>query len=292
MGGGTKITTSETGPWAEQKPYLMAAFDAAKNLYNKGSPAYYPAETLAGFDPAQTAAQQAMLGYAMGPRSAMQQAGAEGALMRSLAGQTGFNPRQTSNLLAGNVRTGAGTPYAAMENALTQGVMGNLKGNILPGLRNQLMTSGQQGGSSRNDLIQNKAIASAVQSGLTQPLADMYSGAYQTAQGMRLPTAELGIGQQQFGQQQYPTTMAAPLGMYETMAGVGKDRRAMTQSAMDRAMQKYQYESTAPMQHLANYMNMIQGNYGGQTTQTTPGASGLQNMSSIVGMLGTLAGLA
>jgi len=341
MGGGTKVMTSETGPWAEQKPYLLAAFDKAKELYNKGSPAYYPGETLAGFDPAQMAAQQAMLGYAMGPRSAMQQAGAENQLANTyglanrlggagmqagaygaglaqplsqsqFGGLTPFSGDQYANMMAGNVDFGPTSPYAATANALQQQVMGRLKGDILPGLRDQLMTSGQQGGSSRNDLIQNKAIANAVQSGMTKPLADMYSGAYQQAQGMRLPAAQMGLGAQQYGMgyglqglgaaqgggqlglgatSQYPGVMNAPLSMYETMAGVGKDRRAMSQAAMDKAMQKYQYESTAPMQSLANYMNMIQGNYGGQTTQTTPGPSGLQNMSSIVGMIGSLAGL-
>jgi hypothetical protein len=38
-------------------------------------------------------------------------------------------------------------------------------------------------------------------------------------------------------------------------------------------------------------MGTIQGNYGGTTTQTTPGQSGLQGMSSIIGMLGTLGSL-
>jgi len=285
MGGGTTVKTTTAEPWKEQIPYLTSGFDAAKALYNKGIPEYYPGETLAGFDPAQTAAHQATLGYAMGPRAAAMQQGAEGALGRSLGGYTGFTPRQTYDLMAGNVRTGAGTPYSAMENALTQGVMGNLKGNILPGLRDQLMRTGQQGGSSRNDLVQNKAIASAVQAGLTKPLAQMYTDAYQTAQGMRLPTAQMGIGQQQFGQQQYPTTMAAPLSLYGAMGDVGQQRRAMSQEAMNRDMARYQYQATAPQQALANYMSMITGNYGGTTTQTSP-----KDNSAMLGMLGKIGG--
>ena len=75
MGGGTQVSTSETGPWEEQIPYLTAGFKAAKDLFNKGVPEYYPGETLAGFDPAQTAAQKATLGYAMGPRAASRRRG-------------------------------------------------------------------------------------------------------------------------------------------------------------------------------------------------------------------------
>ena len=55
----------------------------------------------------------------------------------------------------------------------------------------------------------------------------------------------------------------------------------MTQSGIDRNMARYQYEATAPQQALANYMNMIGGNYGGTSTQTSP-----------VDAMGTLGGLA
>jgi hypothetical protein len=283
MGGGTQVSTSTTEPWAEQKGYLTGGFDQAKQIYDRGAPGYYPNETLAGFDPAQTAAQQATLGYAMGPRAASMQAGGEGALMRSLGGYTGFNPQQSSDLLAGNVRTGAGTPYNAMENALTQGVIGNLQQNILPGLRQQQVQY-QPGGSSRAGLEQNKAVTNAVKSGLTKPLADMYSGAYQTAQGQRLPAANQIIGQQQYGQQMYPSIMSAPLNMYGAMGDVGAQRRAMTQSTIDSDMARYQYEATAPQQQLANYMKMVTGNYGGTTTQTTPGPSGLDQIGKIAGI--------
>ena len=288
-GGGTQVSTSETGPWPEQIPYLTSGFEEAKGLYNQGAPGYYPNETLAGFDPAQTAAQQATLGYAMGPRAASMQAGGEGALMRSLGGYTGFNPQQSSDLLAGNVRTGAGTPYGAMENALTQGVIGNLQQNILPGLRQQQVMY-QPGGSSRAGLEQNKAVTKAVKSGLTKPLADMYSNAYQTAQGQRLPAANQIIGQQQYGQQMYPSIMNAPMSMYGAMGKVGAERRAMTQATIDRDMARYEYDANAPQNALRNYMAMVTGDYGSTTQQTTPGPSGLSQLGQIAGIAGSLFG--
>jgi hypothetical protein len=283
MGGGTQVSTSETGPWKEQIPYLTAGFDAAKKLFNKGVPEYYPGETLAGFDPAQTAAHKATLGYAMGPRAAGMQAGAEGALMRSLGGHTGFNPYQTYDLLAGNVRQGPGTPYKAMENALTQGVIGNLQKNILPGVRQQQLMY-QPGGSSRGAQQQNRAVTEATASGLTKPLAQMYSDAYQTAQGMRLPAANQIIGQQQFGQSRYPSTMNAPLNMYGAMGDVGAQRRAMTAAGMKADQDRYNYQAMAPQNALMNYMKMVTGNYGGTTTQTTPGPSGLDQIGQIAGI--------
>jgi len=166
---------------------------------------------------------------------------------------------------------------------LTQGVMSNLQQNILPGIRQQQVQY-QPGGSSRANLVQNQAIQKAVQSGLTKPLAEMYGDAYQTAQGMRMPAAQMGIGQQQFGQNMYPTIMSAPLSMYGAMGDVGEQRRAMSQAGIDADVGRYNYEAMAPYQSLANYMGSISGDYGGQSTMTQPGPSGLQTMGQIAGI--------
>jgi hypothetical protein len=262
-------SSSTTAPWEPQQPYILGGFQAAKNLYDMGLPEYYPGETLAGFDPVQQQAQQAILGYSMGPRVAGMQAGAEGALMRSLGGYTGFTPQQTADLLAGNVRTGAGTPYQAMADALSGDVVSRLQGSILPGIRQQQVMY-QPGGSSRAALQQNKAVADAVKSGLTTPLAQMYQSAYDRAQQMRLPAAQQMIQQQQFGQQQYPTTMTAPYAPLQAMNQVGEQRRAMSQEAINRDMARYFYEAGAPQQALQNYMSMITGNYGSSSTAMNP----------------------
>jgi len=324
MGGGTRISTSETGPWEEQKPYLLGGFDEAQRLYEEGVPSYYTGQTVADRTPAQKWADQSTIGYAMGPRAAGMQAGAEGSLMGTLQGGqaaqnwggglagalgqssygalTPYNQGQYADLLAGRVDTGAGSPYAAMTNALQQGVTSNLQQNILPGIRSQQVQY-QPGGSSRANLVQNQAIAKAVQSGLTKPLADMYSGAYQTAQGMRMPAAQMGIGQQQYGmgyglqgmgaQQasmgQYPSIMDAPFSLYNRMGQVGAQRRGMNQEMINQDMARYNYDANAPQQALANYMNTISGDYGGTTTQTTPGPSGFGQMTNLIGAVAPIA---
>lgn len=293
-GGGNQTSTSatsfssETGPWSPQVPYIKSGFEEAKRLYEQGPPDYYPGETLAGFDPAQTFAQEAIINYATGPRSVGMQAGAEGALMRGLGGETGFSPEQRADLLAGNVRTGEGTPYGQMSSALTNDVMGKLQSNILPGLRTSQVAY-QPGGSSRGDLENNKAIANAVKQGLTTPLAQMYGDAYQTAQGMRLPAAQQGIEMQNQAMGYYPSIMGAPLSMYGAIGDVGAQRRAMTQEAMNRDQQRYAYEAAAPQNALQNYMSMITGNYG---STSSGGSSSTQTTPSQNNFLGTLATIA
>lgn len=251
MSGGTKVQTTTSEPWKEQIPYLTQGFDQAKQIYNQGIPDYYPGETIAGFSPAQKAAQQATLGYAMGPRAAAQQQAAESSLVQGLSGQIDPNA------------------YNPMANALTQQVLGNLKGSILPGLRQQTLTY-QPGGGSRGNLVQNKAIANAVTSGLTKPMADMYTNAYNQAQQRAVQSGQL-----------YPSIMGAPMSMYGAMADVGAQRQGMRQRQMDADMARYQYNATAPQQALANYMNMISGNYGGTVQKTTPGQSPLSSIASL-----------
>ena len=156
-----------------------------------------------------------------------------------------------------------------MANALTQQVMGNLKGNILPGLRQQTMTY-QPGGGSRGNLVQNKAIANAVQQGLTKPMADLYTNAYNQAQQRAVQSGQL-----------YPSIMSAPLSMYGAMSGVGQQRQGMRQRQMDADMARYQYEATAPQQALANYMKSISGDYGGTETEVAPNQFGTSLMSGL-----------
>ena len=286
-GGGTTVSTTEVSPWEAQREYLERGFSDARSLYGRGAPSYYSAPTVASFDPTETAAQRSTIGYVTGPRATAQQAAAENALIGSLGGQTGFSPTQTADLLAGNVRTGAGTPYTAMEDALTTGVIDNLTGNILPQIR-EAQVRYQPGGGTRTDLVTNRAITNAVQAGLVKPLAEMYGGAYQQAQGMRMPAAQMGVQQRQFGQQMYPTIMSAPINMYDAMGAVGEQRRAMSQRGIDQDMARYQYESNAAQNALRNYMAMVTGDYGSTTTATTPRPRD-NTVANLVGTLGSAA---
>ena len=44
MSGGSKVQTTRTEPWEQQKPYLERGFEFTEDLYRGGqlNPAYYP----------------------------------------------------------------------------------------------------------------------------------------------------------------------------------------------------------------------------------------------------------
>ena len=254
MAGGSSATT-RTEPWAEQKPYLTAGFKEAGDIYRAGPSAYYPKETLAGFDPLQIRAQKAAGEYITGPRAASQQAFAEKRLQTGLEGKVDtetFNPVMT---------------------ALAEQMKSQLTGNILPGIRQSLVEN-QPGGSTRGDMIQSQAISSANQQMLNKA-AEMYGGAYQGAQDRATQFAQL-----------YPSIMGAPLGMYEALGDVGGQRRALQQEAINQDQLRYNYDAQKDKGMLENYMGMISGDYGGTSKETPSAISTVGQMASLAMMLG------
>ena len=312
MSGGSTVRTTE-GPWDVQRPFLGQGFGRAEQLYKAGPAPYFPDETVAGFDPAQQQAQAQTLGYLGGPRPAGRQAQAEQQLGRTydwaskipelgVEGARAVGPT-TTQMMTGEVPTGAGTPYGDLSNAYQQAVIGRLTdptSGILPQIRGSLVNY-QPGGSPRGNMLQQQAISNAVTQGMSMPMAQMYGNAYQQAQGQRLPAAQQALGayQQAMGGLQqgaqtglagasaYPTIMGAPLAMYQAGADVGQQRRALAQEGINQQMAKYNYAAQAPQIALQNYMAGISGEYGG-VTQQTPSALGTAGQvgSLLTGLFG------
>jgi len=276
MSGGFTTGITQEGPWKAQEDYLKRGFARSESAYKGGPAPYFPGKTLAGFDPAQEAAQAATLGYAQGPRPAAQQKLAEQ--------QMGRTYQTATDLMGGRVDTGAGTPYGDMASAYKDQVISQLTNptsGVLPGIRSGLVNY-QPGGSTRGNVLQQQAIADAVTKGMSMPLAQMYGQAYQQAQGQRLPAAQVGLA----GMQQYPSLMAAPLAMYGAMGDVGAQRRAMAQESINQAMQKYEYGATAPQTALQNYMAGISGEYGGQQAARPSALQSMGQLGSFLSGLG------
>jgi hypothetical protein len=184
------------------------------------------------------------------------------------------------DLIAGKVNTDVFGPLA---DAYRQEAMGQLTGEVLPGIRTAI-TQSQAGGGTRGDILQANATAAAQQN-ISDNLAKAEFGAYQQAQADRLSAAQMGLGAQQAGMgygmqgaeaaqgalSQYPSIMGAPLQAYDKMQGIGAQRRAMDQAQIQQDMQKYQYEAALPQIGLQNYLAGISGEYGGTSTGIGPG---------------------
>ena len=187
--------------------------------------------------------------------------------------------------------------------------MGQLTGEILPGIRSQIVQY-QPGGSTRGDIVQANAVAAANQR-VTDNLGRAMFDAYNQAQGRRMGAAQMGLGAQQFGigqgatgagigtgyLGQYPSIMSAPLTNIAAMDEVGQQRQAMQQRGIQAALDRYAYESQLPTIGLQNYLAAISGDYGSNVTSTGPaGQSPLMSLgmaglgAAIGGPVGAQAG--
>ena len=336
MAGGSKVQTTRSEPWEEQKKFLTTGFDRAEEAYSSGAmaPAYYGTyldasgkwktdtslPTLAGFTDPETEAQQMALDYArnkqteqfmgdaqqgmgdmlLAGRRAMDR-GATAATILDQDAYSTFTPytaAQYGDLLSGTVDTDTG-PFRDVADVYGRQAMSQLTGNVLPGIRSAI-TQSQAGGGTRGDIVQANAIAAANQQ-MTDNIAKAQFDAYNQAQGMRMPAAQMGLGAQQhrmgYGMQgadatrgalvQYPSTLQAPLSMSDAVGGVGAQQRAMNQAAIDRDMQRYEYQTQLPNTALQNYLAGISGEYGGTTQALGPGGP-----SPMMGIMAGLAGKA
>ena len=322
MAGGTKVQTTRTEPWEQQKPFLERGFEYTTDLYRSGAlnPAYYGGQTVAGFTAPQTAAQEATLRYATDPQTEALMgtaqrglggaltygagamgygAGAAGPLSQSqYAGMTPFTESQYGGLMAGDVNTDV---FGDLADVYRNEAMGQLTGEVLPGIRQQIVQT-QPGGGTRGDIVQANAVAAAQQR-ISDNLAKAEFDAYQQAQGRRMPAAQMGLGAQQqamgYGMQgagatqgalsQYPSILGAPLAMTGAVGQVGAQQQAMDQQQLDAARQKYAYDAQRAQLGLQNYMAGISGEYGGTSTATGP-AGPNPMLTALAGGLGMAAG--
>ena len=242
MSGGSKVQTTRTEPWEQQKPYLERGFEFTEDLYRGGqlNPAYYGGQTVAGFTPAQQAAQEATLRYATDPQTENFMGAAQGGL---------------GSLMAGDVNTDVFGPLA---DAYRTEAMGQLTGEVLPGIREEIVKT-QPGGGTRGDLVQGTAVGATGQR-IADNLAKAQFDAYQQAQNRRMGAFS-----------QYPSILGAPLAMTGAVGQVGAQQQAMDQQMLDADRAKYAYDAQRSQLGLQNYMAGISGEYGGTSTATGPG---------------------
>jgi len=141
--------------------------------------------------------------------------------------------------------------------------------DMMQQVRSNQVMMGQPGGSSRGDLLNNQVIDEANKQ-VTNAGAQMYANAYDQAQNTRNHALS-----------NYGSIMNMPLEMSKQLYNrVGVPQQQYNQAMMDDARQRYEFAQTAPWQHLAQYANMISGNFGG--TNTSSSESGHHSTTSLV----------
>ena len=249
-GGGSSTSTSTSTPYQQQ--YYEQLLGQANNLYENGPMNMYGGQTVANMTPAQLESMNLTSNWITG--------GAQN-MMNNMQGWYG-------DMMSGRVNTGPGSPYGDMMNTYKNQAMDSAN-DMMQQVRSNQVMMGQPGGSSRGDLLNNQVINEANRQ-VTDAGAQMYGNAYNQAQQTRNNALS-----------NYGSIMNMPLEMSKQLYNrVGVPQQQYNQAMMDDARQRYEFAQTAPWQHLAQYANMISGNFGG--TNTSSSESGHHSTTSLV----------
>lgn len=267
-GGGGGNTTSNTvaTPWTGQQPYLSSVFSGAQNAYNNY--AGNPSSSVAGFTPMQ---QQAM---------GITQGVANGTNFGAAAGVNNSAGNYTSNLLNGNYLN-SNPGNAAFSQFANGSMMNNPYMSQALGAANDAITrsyqtatapqtasafagSGRYGSGAYNQAVSQNQQDLATQLGNTD--ASLMNSIYQQNMGNMLQGAaglsnnyNTAAQQQLGGLSMSPNIVNSINGAATNLYNMGGNQQALQQQQIN-----------APWQLLNNYSNLIQGQYGGNTSTTTP----------------------
>jgi hypothetical protein len=221
-------------------------------------------------------------------------------------------------MLSGSVQNNPFIQQA--NNAFAADAVANFQQQVMPALRASQIAY-QPGGSSRGDIASGIAAGNVGRS-ITDFTNRNYMDAFNAAQAQQMGAAQLmeqararragealqqgqtafqtGLAGEQgirggfaTGLDAYPTVSQTPIDMLGNVSDIGVAQREMTQQQLDEAINRYQYEQNIQDQKLGSYMDLIQGNFGGNTvTSASRGGTGLAgSLGKAGGSIAALAGL-
>ena len=241
-GGGqqTSKTSSELDPTV--RPFVEYGLQEAKGLYQTPGPSYFPGQTY------------------ISP-SAQTQASLQAAEQRALAGSPLVSAAQQQQLgTIGGQYLNAGNPY------LTQALAGPTQqatqayNDAMKAAQGTASMAGRYGSGVSAD-IQNRA-AQTLSNTLANKYGELAFGNYQTERARQEAASGLA-----------PQMAAADYADIQQLANVGKTAEGYQQTALQSAIDRYNYEQNLPYQKLASYLGAAYGAPMGQvsTSQSSGG---------------------
>tara|TARA_R110001599_G_scaffold103601_1_gene263719 strand:+ start:171 stop:983 length:813 start_codon:yes stop_codon:yes gene_type:complete len=157
-------TTTSQEPSDFISPYITQGMNAAQDLFESGTPSYYPNQTYADFAPETIAAQDMII-----------QNVAQGS---PLLGQA---QGEVSNILSGNYLSPTSNPY-------TQGLYNQMAGDVTAGVQSQFSKAGRLGSAANQEVLASE---------LGQLANQVYGDQYNQAQNQMMNAIQLAPGLEQ-----------------------------------------------------------------------------------------------
>lgn len=256
----TQTTIEKSEPWAQQIPYLVGdpkkgipgLFPEANRLYRSAGPLYYQGQTVADVSPERAAALAAQAARAQGGSPLTAAGAAE--LGKTLGGAyLNANPYLQSAI-----------------DAASRGVTRNYQDAVAPGIDSAFSLAGRYGSGA------HVAAHDAAEKNLAAQLGDLAGNlGYQgyAAERANMLNALSAV----------PAYAQADYGDIAQLSDVGRQREAMAQALINDQVARWNFEQQMPADKLAQYAQLIRGDFGGTQSTTAPYSSG-------AGMLGGMSG--
>lgn len=257
-GGGGTTTVQKSDPWAGQQPYLSYTFASGTDAYNRFK--NDPSSSVAGFTPMQQQAMGATQGIANGTNfgnaSGVNNA-AGGYVSNVLGGNTDANPASSAFAKFANGSM-MNSPYqSAALDAANNAITRAYQTATAPQTASNFAASGRYGSGAYGQAVSQNQQDLATQLGNTD--ASLVNSMYQQNMGNMLAGAQGLSNQQNAALGMSPNIVNSINGAVSNLYNMGGNQQALQQSQLN-----------APWQLLNNYSNLIQGQYGGQTSTTQP----------------------
>jgi len=248
---GTQTTIEKTEPWAQQFPYLAGdpkkgipgLFPEANRLYQSAGPLYYQGQTVADMSPEHAVALAAQAARAQNGSPLVAAGAAE--LAKTLGGSyLNANPH-----LQGAI------------DAASRGVTRNYQDAVAPGIDSAFSLAGRYGSGA------HVAAHDTAEQNLAAQLGDIAGNlGYQgyTAERNNMLNALNAA----------PAYAQADYGDIAQLADVGRQREAMDQALINDQIARWNFQQQMPADKLAQYAQLIRGDFGGTQTTTAPYSSG------------------
>ena len=240
-GSSTTKTTSELDPTV--RPYVEYGLQEAKGLYQTPGPSYYPGQTYIGPSAQTTASLQA-------------------AQNRALAGSPLAQAAQQQQLgTVGGQYLSAGNPYFTQALAGPTQQATQAYNDAIKAAQGTASLAGRYGSGVSAD-IQNRAANT-----LATTLANKYGDlAYQNYAAERAAQNAAAVNA--------PAMAASDYADIQQLANVGKTAEGYQQTALQSAIDRYNYEQNLPYQKLSAYLGAAYGTPMGQVSTSQQQSSG------------------
>lgn len=304
--GQKSAAEAANAPWTEARPYISGQYGnvqtALTNALSMGTNSAYNGERVAGLDPYQTQGVTQAGNYALGNgQNTANQFYNSGSSMMNSGQNYGSNAqgiinqaqRDPTQQFAAAGSAYAQSPYAqnmidsanlSVQRALNQNQLPTLALNASGGGNTNSTRTGVQSALLQSQAQQNMlANASNIQGQMFQQGSTQAQNAYNTnMQAQLLANNQLGNAYS-LGSGSLLNGQQANANNFSTLQSAGAVNQTQQQNLDNAAMNQFDQQQNNPMNLYGQYMNVINGKYGGQAVSSvgpSVGAAALQGATS------------